>query len=101
MSPGLITRSSSSIGVSNPRRVTPLSPSVANTLLGEINREYRGKVESGRLAPTRVVRLPLEEFIALVGGERQRVGWEAQFKFLPFLSEELGEREVDAVGAKL
>ena len=54
-----------------------------HTLLGEINREYRGKVESGRLAPTRVVRLPLEEFVALVGGERQRVSWEAQFKFLP------------------
>ena len=54
-----------------------------HTLLGEINHEYRGKVESGRLAPTRVVRLPLEAFIALVGGERQRLSWEAQFKFLP------------------
>jgi hypothetical protein len=54
-----------------------------HTLLGEINREYRDKVESGRLAPTRVLRLPLAEFIALVGGERQRDSWEAQFKFLP------------------
>ena len=54
-----------------------------HTLLGEINHEYRGKVESGRLAPTRVVRVSLEAFIALVGGERQHLGWEAQFKFLP------------------
>jgi len=49
----------------------------------EANPEYRAKVESGRLAPVRPVLVGLETFVALVGGERHRGAWEAQFKFLP------------------
>ena len=27
----------------------------------------------------------LEEFVGLVGGDRQRKGWQSQFKFLPLV----------------
>ena len=52
-------------------------------LLEKANPEYRSKVASGRLGKLRLRRLPLETFVAMVGGERQLRSWEGQFKFLP------------------
>jgi len=52
-------------------------------LLGEVNREYRGKREGGRLGRLRPVCVSPGEFARRVGGARRGDNWEAQFKFLP------------------
>jgi hypothetical protein len=54
-----------------------------DTMLAELNHEYRVKRASGRLGPMRGESVSLEEFLARIGGGRPRPGWEAQFKFLP------------------
>ncbi|MGH9967764.1 MAG: hypothetical protein ACREBG_07990 [Pyrinomonadaceae bacterium] len=52
-------------------------------LLGEMNCEYKGKRESGRLGQVRFVHLSPGEFVDRIGSARQSNSWEAQFKFLP------------------
>ena len=54
-----------------------------DVLLGEVNREYRGKRESRRLGQVRFVRMSLTDFVDRIGGARHRHTWETQFKFLP------------------
>ena len=52
-------------------------------LLSEVNREYKSKVESGRLGQARFMFLSHGDFIGRMGGSQQSNAWEAQFKFLP------------------
>lgn len=54
-----------------------------DALFGEINSEYRGKRESGRLGNLQFVSMSLGDFIDRMGGSRHRANWEGQFKFLP------------------
>jgi hypothetical protein len=51
-------------------------------LLGELNHEYKGKHESGRLGPAQCVVLSPREFINRTAGLENDAS-EAQFKFLP------------------
>ncbi len=58
---------------------------VFDAALSTINREYASKRQSGRLGEPGLESLELEEFVGLVGGDRQRKGWQSQFKFLPLV----------------
>ena len=67
-------------------------------LLGEVNREYKGKRSGGRLGPVRFARARPGDFARRVGGSRRGDGWEAQFKFLPLYRntwESLEERNLE------
>ena len=52
-------------------------------LLKDINSEYAGKRDTGRLAPPDVRQLSLTQLVLRIGGERQAGQWESQLKFLP------------------
>jgi hypothetical protein len=60
-------------------------------LLGEVNQEYRGKRDSGRLGAIRVVQLPLAELASRLGGAAA-TAWQSQFKFLPLYREAWEDR---------
>lgn len=54
-----------------------------DVILAELNAEYRGKRDSGRLGPMRGVCTTREEFLLQFEADGASTSWEAQFKFLP------------------
>jgi hypothetical protein len=64
-------------------------------LLSTQNREFAGKLASGRLGPTRAVTLAYDDFAQLLsgasgGGESER-SWETQFKLVPLYTRRWAE----------
>ena len=54
-----------------------------NELLGEVNREYKSKYQSGRLGPAEFILISQRDLIERLAGAEKSNAWESQFKFLP------------------
>ena len=87
----LISTGPANSGIFDPTLCAQLLSVFESELFAQ-NLEFKAKRESGRLGPTTLRAVSIEEFAAQVSKKSEVGGWESQFKFLPLYTREFSGR---------